>query len=301
MAIAAPKIKWNEKFQNYFDTYKALAIREMSIYGIPASITLAQGVLESAAGQSRLATMANNHFGIKCHDWTGRTIYHDDDLNGECFRAYDSVLESYEDHSRFLAGRQRYRSLFELDRLDYKGWAYGLKRAGYATNPNYAYKLIEIIELYKLYEYDREEYNPKQEYQMPLPATKPAVKVEKDIQKVPNGAHQVFMYNNLIFIIAQNGDTFKRIAQKVNINPNKLAAYNERQVDDVIKKGEYIWLTKKAKRGSKDTKKKPHIVYAQESLYDISQRYGIRLKYLIKKNKKIVKRGINIGDKVRLY
>ena len=120
--IAAPKIRWNQAYQDYFNKYKNIAIREMQRYGIPASITLAQGVLESGAGKSRLATVANNHFGIKCHDWTGPSISHDDDEQGECFRVYSSPIESYEDHSKFLRERKRYSSLFQLSRKDYRGW-----------------------------------------------------------------------------------------------------------------------------------------------------------------------------------
>ena len=140
--------KWNVTYQTYIDQYKDIAIEEMLRYNIPASITLAQGLFESAAGQSRLALYSNNHFGIKCHDWTGRSVRHDDDELQECFRAYDNVRQSYEDHSKFLVNKPRYRSLFSLPRTDYKGWARGLKAAGYATNPQYANKLIEIIELY---------------------------------------------------------------------------------------------------------------------------------------------------------
>ena len=142
--------KWNVTYQTYIDQYKDIAIEEMLRYNIPASITLAQGLFESAAGQSRLALYSNNHFGIKCHDWTGRSVRHDDDELQECFRAYDNVRQSYEDHSKFLVNKPRYRSLFSLPRTDYRGWARGLKAAGYATNPQYANKLIEIIELYKL-------------------------------------------------------------------------------------------------------------------------------------------------------
>ena len=123
-----------------------MAIEGMLKYGVPASITLAQGLLESGAGRGRLVLLGNNHFGIKCHGWAGRTITHDDDAKGECFRAYDSALESFEDHCKFLRDRPRYKSLFSLDRTDYRGWAYGLKRAGYATNPVYAQSLINLIE-----------------------------------------------------------------------------------------------------------------------------------------------------------
>ena len=149
-------ISWNKVYQDYFDTYKDMAISQMRQYGIPASITLAQGVLESGAGRSELARMSNNHFGIKCNGWTGRKVYHDDDAQGECFRAYDNAFDSYVDHSLFLKNSQRYSRLFQLKKTDYKGWAYGLKSCGYATSPTYATRLIEIIELYGLDKYDRE-------------------------------------------------------------------------------------------------------------------------------------------------
>ena len=139
-------MKWNSAYQEYIDQYKDLAIEQMQKYRIPASITLAQGVFESGAGRSELTRKGNNHFGIKCHGWTGRTTYHDDDAKGECFRAYKNAYESYEDHSKFLASGQRYRSLFKLSVTDYKGWARGLKAAGYATNPRYATIVTYLIQ-----------------------------------------------------------------------------------------------------------------------------------------------------------
>ena len=151
------QMKWNQTYQTYINQYKDLAIEQMLKYRIPASITLAQGLFESAAGRSSLVRQGNNHFGIKCHtSWTGPTQYHDDDARGECFRVYSDARESYEDHSRFLARQQRYARLFSLNSNDYKGWARGLKQCGYATNPQYANKLIQIIELYKLHDYDKE-------------------------------------------------------------------------------------------------------------------------------------------------
>lgn len=140
--------------KEYIDRYKEVAIRQMKAYGIPASIILAQGCLESGDGNSTLAVQANNHFGIKCHDWTGNTIYHDDDKRNECFRKYSNPEDSYRDHSEFLRTRQRYQSLFNLGSKNYKGWAYGLKAAGYATNPQYAQRLIDIIETFQLFIYD---------------------------------------------------------------------------------------------------------------------------------------------------
>lgn len=138
------QMRWNSKYQAYIDKYKDLAISEMLKYNIPASITLAQGLLESGAGMSELTRKGNNHFGIKCHDWLGATTYHDDDEKQECFRAYRDAYESYEDHSKFLARQPRYKKLFSLKRTDYKGWAHGLKKCGYATNPNYAKNLLEL-------------------------------------------------------------------------------------------------------------------------------------------------------------
>ena len=162
-----------DSYEAYIDKYYRIAQEQQRLYGIPASITLAQGLLESAAGGSKLAVAARNHFGIKCgNDWTGKTVSHDDDARGECFRAYKHAKQSYEDHSKFLAGRPRYASLFKLKITDYKGWARGLKKAGYATNPRYAEQLIDIIELYELHKYDEKDYlkwvknnpNPHQTY-----------------------------------------------------------------------------------------------------------------------------------------
>ena len=150
----AQQMKWNERYQQYIDQYKDIAIEQMLRWKIPASITLAQGIFESGAGSSELTRKGNNHFGIKCHEWKGRTVYHDDDQRNECFRAYDSPYQSFEDHSRFLSNGKRYQSLFSLKLTDYRGWARGLKAAGYATNPRYADQLIELIQLYQLYKYD---------------------------------------------------------------------------------------------------------------------------------------------------
>ena len=149
------QMKWNQNYQNYINQYKDLAIEQMLKYRIPASITLAQGLFESGAGQSELARKGNNHFGIKCHGWQGRAVYHDDDAKHECFRAYNSPGESFEDHSKFLSRQQRYSRLFNLKITDYKGWARQLKACGYATDPAYADKLIKIIETYGLQAYDR--------------------------------------------------------------------------------------------------------------------------------------------------
>jgi len=141
--------------QKYIEKYSAIAVRQMYRSGVPASITLAQGIIESRSGQSPLAVEGNNHFGIKCYDWKGRTMKVDDDLKGECFRVYDNAEQSFDDHSDFLRYRQRYHFLFDLEITDYKAWANGLKKAGYATDPAYASKLIKVIEDYDLSRYDR--------------------------------------------------------------------------------------------------------------------------------------------------
>ena len=299
--VGAP-IKWNQVYQNYINQYKDVAIEGMLKYGIPASITLAQGLLESSAGRSDLVIQGNNHFGIKCHGWTGRTIYHDDDARGECFRAYKNALESYEDHCKFLRERPRYRSLFDLDRTDYRSWAYGLKRAGYATNPSYAQMLINIIELYKLYEFDKAKHYDR--FMVKHSGEEPPV-LSPD-SRLPAytpiaGPHLIHKYNENYYIIVRQGDTFKSLSKELDISAHKLARYNERNKKDKLIPGEFIWLKKKRKKAPKNFKNRPYYVRKSESMYDIAQKYGIRLKSLVKKNKAIAERGLRIGDEVQLY
>ena len=286
------QMRWNSVYQEYIDQYKDLAIEEMLRYNIPASITLAQGIFESGAGRSELSVKGNNHFGIKCHGWTGRSVYHDDDARNECFRAYDNVLQSYEDHSKFLRYNVRYNSLFTLQRTDYRGWAQGLKACGYATNPRYADKLIELIELYKLYELDK------------------ATSYDKFMAKrggydkpVSQGMslHPIKIYNKNYYIIARAGDTFKGIGEEIDISYRKIAKYNERDKNDVLHAGEIIYLKKKQKKADKAYKNRPHIVKAGESMYSIAQRYGIRLKSLYKKNHLSPDYQARVGDTLRVY
>ncbi|WP_019967213.1 glucosaminidase domain-containing protein [Segatella maculosa] len=286
------QMRWNSVYQEYIDQYKDLAIEEMLRYNIPASITLAQGIFESGAGRSELSVKGNNHFGIKCHGWTGRSVYHDDDARNECFRAYDNVLQSYEDHSKFLRYNVRYNSLFTLQRTDYRGWAQGLKACGYATNPRYADKLIELIELYKLYELDK------------------ATSYDKFMAKrggydkpVSQGMslHPIKIYNKNYYIIARAGDTFKGIGEEIDISYRKIAKYNERDKHDVLHAGEIIYLKKKQKKADKVYKNRPHIVKAGESMYSIAQRYGIRLKSLYKKNHLSPDYQARVGDTLRVY
>lgn len=286
------QMRWNQTYQLYINQYKDLAIREMLQYRIPASITLAQAVFESGAGRSRLARLGNNHFGIKCHDWTGRTIAEDDDALGECFRAYDHPLQSFEDHSKFLVNSSRYRRLFSLSMEDYRGWAHGLKACGYATNPRYAHKLIELIELYKLYVYDsaRSYDHAMVEY--------------SGNQTVVNQAkplHPIAIFNKNYYIRARRGDTFKLIGEEIGVSYKKIAKYNERDKDDTLTEGEIIFLKKKRKRAPKAFKNRPHVVKNGESLYIIAQIYGMRLSSLYKLNDFTPDHTIHVGDVVRVY
>ena len=286
------QMKWNQTYQLYINQYKDLAIREMLQYRIPASITLAQAVFESGAGRSRLAMLGNNHFGIKCHDWTGRTIAEDDDALGECFRAYDHPLQSFEDHSKFLVSSSRYRKLFSLSMEDYRGWAHGLKACGYATNPLYAHKLIELIELYKLYVYDsaRSYDHAMVEY--------------SGNQTIVNQAkplHPIAIFNKNYYIRARRGDTFKLIGEEIGVSYKKIAKYNERDKDDTLTEGEIIFLKKKRKKAPKAFKNRPHVVKDGESLYIIAQIYGMRLSSLYKLNDFTPDHSIHVGDVVRVY
>jgi LysM repeat protein len=289
LAAGWAQSKWNARYQQYIDQYKDCAIEQMLKWKVPASITLAQGLLESGAGQSRLAVQGNNHFGIKCHGWTGAGIYQDDDHNGECFRAYNSPFESFEDHSRFLSSGQRYKGLFKLRLTDYQGWARGLKAAGYATNPRYASQLIDIIQLYRLYQYDKATGYDKFMSQH-----------AKDHRVGGQQLHPIKIYNKNYYIVAREGDTFRLIGEEINISYRKIARYNERDKNDPLKPGEIIWLKKKQKKAPKEYKDRLHYVRAGESMYSIAQKYGIRLKYLYKMNNLAPDHIIHVGETLRV-
>ena len=269
------QMRWNQSYQTYINQYKDLAIEQMLRYRIPASITLAQGLFESRAGQSDLARQGNNHFGIKCHNWTGPTQYHDDDARGECFRVYQDAKQSYEDHSLFLARQSRYSRLFNLSPTDYKGWAHGLKACGYATNPQYASKLIQIIELYKLNDYDKAKSYDR--FMATHSGTDKPINAEGTL-------HPIHIFNENYYLYAREGDTFKSIGREVNISWRKLAKYNEIDKKTILHKGDIVYLKKKRKKAPKQYKKHPHTVMPGESMYTISQKYGIRLKNLYKMN-----------------
>lgn len=285
------QMKWNQRYQTYINQYRDLAIEQMLKFKIPASITLAQGLLESGAGYSELATKGNNHFGIKCHGWTGRKTYHDDDEAQECFRAYNNVYESYEDHSLLLSRQPRYRSLFSLDGDDYKGWAHGLKKCGYATSPTYAQKLIGIIELYKLQQYDKaKKYDRFMES-----------RTYKDNPSAKGGIlHPIHRYNKNYYIVVKQGDTFRSLGKELGLSYRKIAKYNERNKRDKLVVGETIYLKKKQKKADKTYKNCPHTVKPGESMYSIAQYYGMRVKSLYKKNGLSPDYVPKVGDKLRV-
>lgn len=259
----------------YIETYKADAVREMLVSGVPASITLAQGMLESGNGNSALAVYANNHFGIKCHaGWTGETYIQDDDEKNECFRKYASVYDSYLDHSEFLRSRSRYASLFELKISDYKGWARGLKEAGYATDSRYADRLIEIIERYKLNQYDK----------VDGAAAKP---VQHDSKQVPASVaakpskREVFENNGVEYIIVKKGDSFLKLAEELGLAFPELIRYNDLKRNETLRPGQMLYVERKKKTGSVPS----HVLKPGETLQQVSQQYGIRLKSVYKINK----------------
>ena len=301
-AEALAPVKWNQRYQDYIDKYRDVAICEMLEHNIPASITLAQGLLESSAGQSELSTKGNNHFGIKCHDWTGPTMKKDDDKKDELFRVYQSAYDSYEDHSRFLE-RPRYRQLFSLRRTDYEGWARGLKKCGYATNPRYAELLIDIIRCYNLSELDRAtSYNPanvRRPGSSMLATTTPA-RFDRHLGTTGQ-EHTVKMNNRNYYVIARRGDTFRSIANEFDVSYRKIARYNERDKNDVLSEGDIVYLEKKRSKADKMFKKIPHTVRAGESMYTIAQMYGIRLKSLYKKNHLSPDYQLRVGDKIKVY
>ena len=243
--------------KEYIEKYASLAVKQMHQYKIPASITLAQGILESNNGNSRLAVKANNHFGIKCHGWEGKKIFADDDKKNECFRNYKNVLESFVDHSLFLNKYSRYEFLFNYKITDYKSWAKGLKKAGYATNSKYPELLIKIIEENKLYQFDREKID----------------------ENLISGKRNIYMHPNKIkYVISQNQETYETIAKSLNIKLKQILKYNDDNKLAVLKVGTKVFIQPKRNR----SKQRTHVVNKGEDLRSISQTYGIKMKSLKK-------------------
>lgn len=273
----SPKVSIEE----YIDTWKDVAIQHMRSHKIPASIILAQGILESGFGNSTLAKRANNHFGIKCHDWKGRKFYQDDDEKDECFRKYADASQSFQDHSEFLTSRSRYASLFELKITDYKGWAKGLKKAGYATNPKYANRLIDIIERYNLDQYDTQHEDLIANNQSKFPTfgrkKKDAAPAKETKAKRTVHVNQ----DRTKYVIAREHDTFYQIAKDMNLNLRQLNRWNNfHPQKDVLVAGDKVYIMSKKKR----SKIKSVQVKENQDLWEISQEFGIQLKALLEKN-----------------
>lgn len=289
----------------YINQYKELAIREMQRSGVPASITLAQGIHETQAGKSDLVLRSNNHFGIKCKSsWTGDKVYHDDDSRGECFRSYNSAEDSYRDHSDFLKNSTRYGSLFQLDPTDYKDWAYGLKKAGYATNNRYPELLIGLIEKYDLEQYTliaMGKLSPNGEI---LVKAAPAGEQEEQPALV-NGPRQPVAYhypeseftiNNTRVVFVRAGTSLLSLADRYQVSLSRLVDFNELQDENIVPRDQLIYLQRKRKTGAHDV----HLVKPGEDLYDIAQEEGIRLESLLALNLLNSKVQVQAGEQLYL-
>ncbi|MDY0199243.1 MAG: glucosaminidase domain-containing protein [Tenuifilaceae bacterium] len=275
-SVAQKKISSEE----YIKRYQGLAVSQMEKFGVPASIILAQGLLESGSGNSTLAVKANNHFGIKCHKtWTGPRIYHDDDARGECFRKYRTPEKSYQDHSEFLRGARRYAFLFDLNPTDYKGWAYGLKKAGYATDPQYPKKLIRIIEEHKLYALDS---GVEISIESPTKGMGEEIDPENFSIDIFN-QRKLYMKNRIKYIVVQSGDTYENLTRDLELMPWQLAKYNEIERGSKLEVGQELFI--QPKRRKAEVNHPLHIAEEGETMYDIAQMYGVRLKWLYRRNR----------------
>ena len=285
----------------YIEKYKDLAINEMKRMGVPAAITLAQGLLETENGNSVLVKKSNNHFGIKCKSsWTSDAVTHDDDAPGECFRSYKDAEASYRDHSNYLRGKEWYAFLFTLDPTDYKGWAKGLRKAGYATNPKYPDILIKNIEQYNLQQYslmgakDLAKIETGRYQDDKEPATeKPS---DSNDPNVPAEANTINYINGHKYINAQKGTSLLAIATSNDIDLSKLLAFNDLEEDGILKNDQIVFLQKKSKTGQQDF----YLVQQQEPVYDIAQKKGIQLKYLLLYNTITENSLISSGTKLYL-
>ena len=281
-------LAWGQKMtrEQYVEKYAGIAVREMKATGIPASITLAQGCLESGNGNSTLATRANNHFGIKCHNnWTGKTFHQDDDAKNECFRSYPSAEESFRDHSDFLRYRDRYAFLFDLEPTDYKGWAYGLKKAGYATAPDYATRLIRIIEDEELWRYDQLDEQAREA----LPPTPMQAEVSTTFKPLPGHkfytaslSREIRTTNGVPWIRARAGDTYAGLAKEYSLFTRELLSFNDLRRKQSLQEGEIVYLEAKKRESAPNLEK--HVVEEGETLRQLAQRYGVKMKMLCQYN-----------------
>lgn len=294
--------------EQYIESYKDLAIREMKRMGVPAAITLAQGLLESEGGNSELLKKSNNHFGIKCKEtWSAAGVTHDDDAKGECFRYYKSAEDSYRDHSNFLRSRSWYAPLFRLDPTDYKGWAYGLKKAGYATNPRYPEILIKFIEDNNLQQYSLIAMNEVPHFDASKYKDDPEVNVsEANEEKTDKGskkmgpstgtaAKEIYINNTkAIWVLA--GTSLLAVATEHHLNLDKLLEYNDLSYDGLLTKDQYLFIERKSKEGSIDF----YSVQENEQLWDIAQKAGIRLQKLMEYNNLKETDSVKPGSKLYL-
>lgn len=307
---------------DYIERYKDIAMREMQEYKIPASITLAQGILESGNGNSELAKKSNNHFGIKCHkDWKGKRTYHDDDEKGECFRVYNSPEDSYRDHSKFLANGQRYAFLFDLKITDYKGWAKGLKKAGYATLPVYANVLIKYIEDYNLTQYDQMVVKGKFKYKAKGKGQKAIDESQKTKDESQKAVESSLVYvpykitdaevvgklpderyirenNKVKFIYAREGESVYELADMLGIYDYQIVKYNNLGKRRTLKKDEIIYI--EPKRNKAMRRYKYHTIQKGETLSHVSRLYAVKLKSIFKMNDMDENTVLHVGDNIRL-
>ena len=298
--------------EEYIEKYKSIAVSHMERYGIPASITMAQGILESDSGNSHLSISSNNHFGIKCKkSWTGDRVYHDDDAKGECFRAYPSVEASYQDHADFLDQSPRYDSLFAYPSDDYRSWARGLKACGYATAPDYAQRLVKIIESMKLYLLDKEQggkiYSAAKSATTNTEAWWESNIATSDEQINPNAfrvtvnshkGYGVYRTNHTFYVVAKDGDTFESVGETFDISARMLRKFNDVAKDGKLSKGDVVYIERKKTQWLGNVMQ--HKVVRDENLYSLSQSYGIRLKSLAKLNRLRAKEDVKKGDIIRL-
>lgn len=293
-AEAAGSVK--QTLEEYVERYKAIAIAHMERYGIPASITMAQGILESDSGNSHLSRSSNNHFGIKCKkNWKGDRVYHDDDAKGECFRAYPSVEASYLDHAEFLDSSPRYDSLFAYPSTDYRSWARGLKAAGYATAPDYAERLVKIIEQHKLYLLDKEDgakiyaankgatANTETWFEMQSSAL-PAVGADAfHVSVNTHEGYTIYRTNQTYYVIAKEGDTYRGVGRKFGISGRTLCSFNDVAKDAELKAGNIVYIERKKSHWLGNVMH--HEVRRGETLYSLSQSYAIRERSLARLNR----------------
>ncbi len=298
-ALSASGQSMNRITKEYIHKYKDIAIKEMHTYKIPASITLAQAILESGSGEGKLARRANNHFGIKCHGWGGKSIRMNDDIKHECFRKYKNPEASFKDHSKFLRKGERYAFLFKYPINDYRSWAYGLKRAGYATNPMYPELLINLIKRYKLYQYDDRvapvRHRKSRRYSGPYIEPSPA---NFEVAGTNVNQRPFYKNNGKKLVIIKPGDTFKHLASDFEISRAKLRHYNDVRRKFVLHPGDLIYLQRKAGRAERQYPY--HIVKQGETLWEIAQLYGIRLKKLRSRNNLPKKYQPPVGMRLKL-